>query len=106
MDHYKVVSMGLRVWRPAESRDAEKLLCLSLVTLAFEDGVSFFQQAVPLGLILFGQCIPNLFQPGCQVQFHDLSLAYRGLKCDQVFTLLGAEAKGIARPHPVELQLP
>jgi hypothetical protein len=33
-------------------------------------------------------------------------LAYRGLKCDQVFTLLGAEAKGIARPHPVELQLP
>ena len=72
-------------------------MCLSLVTLAFEDGVSFFQQAVPLGLILFGQCIPNLFQPGCQVQFHDLSLAYRGLKCDQVFTLLGAEAKGIAR---------
>jgi hypothetical protein len=72
-------------------------LRLSLVTLPFEDGVSFFQHAVPLGLILFGQRIPNLFQPGCQVQFHDLSLAYRGLKGDQVFTLLSAEAKGIAR---------
>jgi hypothetical protein len=80
-----------------QTGDAGRLLRLSLITLPFEGGVSFFQEAVPLGLIFFGQCIPNLFQPGCQVQFHDLSLAYRGLKGDQVFTLLSAEAKGIAR---------
>ena len=74
--------------------------------MLFQQRVSLLQKAVPFGFILFGQCIPNLFQPGCQVQFHDLSLAYRGLKGDQVFTLLSAEAKGIARTDPVELQFP
>jgi hypothetical protein len=67
-----------------------------MLTPLFEGGVSFLEKAVSLGLILFRQCVPNLFQPGCEFQFHTVSLAYYALQCDQVFTLLNAEAKGIA----------
>ena len=91
------VADGLSGGISQNCQKCEQLWRLGLLTMLFQQRVSLLQKAIPFDFIFFGQGIPNFFQPGCEFHFHVLSLAYRGRKGDQVFTLLSAEAKGITR---------